>query len=111
MNSIIKSAPSIKEGYPPNAFTFIERYYPKIACPELRKLDALCELYQSNLIPKEFQMCGSEELLASEYNGDIRNPKIDTDYKELLCEVYEKAILYCVDTNLEFQAMRFWSWS
>ena len=106
MNAIINSAPNIKLGYSPNALTFVERYYPEISCPDLRKLDALCELYESNRIPNEFQMCGSEELLASEYNGDIRNPKIETDYKVLLCEVYERAILACVDTELEFQQSR-----
>jgi hypothetical protein len=106
MDSIINSAPNIKLGYPPNALTFVERHYPKISCPDLRKLDALCELYESNRIPKEFQMCGSEELLASEYNGDIRNPKIDTDYNELLRKVYERSILAYVETEPEFQQLR-----
>ena len=106
MKAIINSAPNIELGFPPNALTFVERYYPEISCPDLIKVDALFELYESNRIPNEFQMCGSEELLASEYNGDIRNPKIETDLNKLLRVVYERSILACVETEVEFQQLR-----
>ncbi len=68
---------------------FVEKHYPNyFGCDSISYLDDL-----QKLIDKEHENGdASTRLLINAYGGDIENPKIISDHKNLLKEIYKKAI-------------------
>jgi len=70
---------------------FVEKYYPNYyGSDEIAYNDDLSKLIHKEQEDGDF----ASELLKTEYDNDIRNPKIQRDYNRSMSEIYETAIEY-----------------
>lgn len=74
---------------------FVVKFYPDYDhSDEIALADDL-----SKLINGEINGC-AEELLHSDYGGDINNPQIKIDYDRVHKEIYEAAIQEAIDSGI-----------
>lgn len=69
--------------------SFIEEYYPDYDHSD--EIAHESDLYK--LMNDEYEQSDcADELLQSEYGGDIRNPRIEIDHATALIDIYEESI-------------------
>jgi len=73
------------------AWDFVEAHYPNYhSSNEIAHSDDLAKLIDDDYTDDEHDHAAN--LLRIEYGGDVKNPKIQADYNEVMVNIYEKAI-------------------